>query len=58
MSSDFTQLLADIELETHDEGPRAVRELERFREEFGVATARIATSLLKASNCVSGRADA
>ena len=34
MPSDFTQLIADIEREAHDEGPRAVRELEMFREEF------------------------
>jgi hypothetical protein len=34
MPSDFTQLIADIEREAHDEGPRAVRELEQLREEF------------------------
>jgi hypothetical protein len=34
MSSDFTQLIADIEQEAHDEGPRAVRELEQLRAEF------------------------
>jgi DNA-binding XRE family transcriptional regulator len=38
MSTDFSQLIADIEQEAHDEGPRAVRELEQFREEFGLAS--------------------
>lgn len=37
MSSDFALLIADIEREARDEGPRAVRELERFHEEFGLA---------------------
>jgi hypothetical protein len=41
MPSDFDQLIADIEREAHEEGPEAVRELERFREEFGLAGARI-----------------
>jgi hypothetical protein len=34
MPSDFTQLIADIEREAHDESPRAVRELEQLRAEF------------------------
>lgn len=34
MSSDFAQLIADIEREAHEEGPRAIRELEQLREEF------------------------
>lgn len=34
MSSDFTQLIAGIEREAQDEGPRAVREMEQLREEF------------------------
>jgi len=38
MSTDFNQLIADIEQEARDEGPRAVRELEQFREEFGLAS--------------------
>jgi len=38
MSTDFNQLIADIEQEAQDEGPRAVRELEQFREEFGLAS--------------------
>jgi DNA-binding XRE family transcriptional regulator len=38
MSTDFSQLIADIEQEAQDEGPRAVRELEQFREEFGLAS--------------------
>jgi transcriptional regulator with XRE-family HTH domain len=37
MSTDFSQLIADIEDEAQDEGPQAVRELERFRGEFGLA---------------------
>jgi hypothetical protein len=44
MSSDFTQLTADIEQEAHDEGPQAVRELERLREEFMFASASIRIS--------------
>jgi hypothetical protein len=44
MSSDFTQLTADIEQEAHDEGPQAVRELERLREEFMFASASIGIS--------------
>lgn len=38
MSTDFSQLIADIEDEALDEGPQAVRELERFREEFSLAS--------------------
>jgi transcriptional regulator with XRE-family HTH domain len=38
MSTDFSQLIADIEHEARAEGPRAVRELERFREEFSLAS--------------------
>ncbi len=37
MSSDFSQLIADIEQEAREEGPQAVRELEQFREDFGLA---------------------
>ncbi len=44
MSSDFTQLTADIEQEAHEEGPQAVRELEQFREEFVFASASIGIS--------------
>lgn len=40
MPSDFTQLITDIEREAQDEGPRAVRELEQFREEFKVSASR------------------
>ncbi len=43
MSTDFTQLIADIEQEAQEEGPRAVRELERFREEFALAGQLIAS---------------
>jgi transcriptional regulator with XRE-family HTH domain len=38
MSKDFDKLIADIEREAHEEGPRAVRELEQFRAEFGLAS--------------------
>jgi DNA-binding XRE family transcriptional regulator len=38
MSTDFSQLIADIEQEAREEGPGAVRELERFREEFSLAS--------------------
>jgi DNA-binding XRE family transcriptional regulator len=38
MCADFSQLIADIEQEAQDEGPRAVRELEQFREEFSLAS--------------------
>lgn len=38
MSSDFNQLIEDIEQEARDEGPQAVRELEQFREEFSLAS--------------------
>jgi hypothetical protein len=55
MPSDFARLISDIEREAREEGPRAVRELEQFREEFGLAAARIATSLLRASNQVPHR---
>ena len=41
MPSDFTQLIADIEREAHAEGPRAVRELERLRGEFRLASAHV-----------------
>jgi hypothetical protein len=40
MPSDFTGLIADIEREAHEEGSRAVGELERFRREFGQAGTR------------------
>lgn len=43
MSTDFSQLIADIEDEARDEGPHAVRELERFREEFSLASQLIAS---------------
>src|SRR5271168_5270279 len=38
MSTDFDQLLDDIELEAENEGPQAVRELEQFRQEFSLAS--------------------
>jgi DNA-binding XRE family transcriptional regulator len=38
MSTDFSQLIADIEEEAQDEGSQAVRELEQFREEFSLAS--------------------
>jgi transcriptional regulator with XRE-family HTH domain len=38
MSTDFSQLIADIEQEAQDQGPQAVRELEQFREEFSLAS--------------------
>jgi predicted XRE-type DNA-binding protein len=38
MSTDFSQLIADIEQEAGEEGPQAVRELEQFREEFNLAS--------------------
>ena len=38
MSTDFSQLIADIEQEAREEGPQAVRELEQFREEFSLAS--------------------
>jgi transcriptional regulator with XRE-family HTH domain len=38
MSTDFSQLIAEIEQEAKAEGPRAVRELEQFREEFSLAS--------------------
>jgi hypothetical protein len=50
-------LIADIEREAREEGPQAVRELKRFREEFGHAGARVATSLLEASHYAPGRVD-
>ncbi len=37
-TNDFGELVADIEQEARDEGPQAVRELERFREEFSLAS--------------------
>jgi DNA-binding XRE family transcriptional regulator len=43
MSTDFNQLIADIEQEAQAEGPRAVRELEQFREEFSLASQLIAS---------------
>ena len=45
MSIDFTRLMADTEQEAQEEGPQAVRELERFREEFGLAGQLIASRL-------------
>lgn len=38
MSTDFSELIADIEQEARDEGPQAVRELEQSREEFSLAS--------------------
>ena len=38
MSTDFSRLIADIEHEAREEGPRAIRELEQFREEFSLAS--------------------
>jgi hypothetical protein len=38
MSTDFSQLITDIEQEAQEEGPQAVRELEQFREEFALAS--------------------
>jgi len=38
VSTDFSQLIADIEQEARDEGQQAVRELEQFREEFSLAS--------------------
>lgn len=38
MSTDFSQLIADIEEEAQDEGSQAVLELEQFREEFSLAS--------------------
>ena len=49
MATDFTQLIADIEQEAQEEGPRAVRELERFREEFALAGQLIASRESKLS---------
>jgi DNA-binding XRE family transcriptional regulator len=37
MSTDFNQLIEDIELEAEHEGPQAVRELEQCRQEFSLA---------------------
>jgi ElaB/YqjD/DUF883 family membrane-anchored ribosome-binding protein len=37
MSSDFKQLIADIEQEAQDQGPQAVNELNRLREEVAQA---------------------
>lgn len=38
MSTDFSQLVADIEQEAANEGPQAVHELDQFREEFSLAS--------------------
>src|SRR5271169_2905760 len=38
MSTDFDQLIEDVELEAENEGPQAVRELEQFRQEFSLAS--------------------
>lgn len=38
MSDDFIQLITDIETEAKAEGPEAVRELERLRRDFGLAS--------------------
>jgi transcriptional regulator with XRE-family HTH domain len=38
MSTDFSQLIADIEQEARNEGPQAVRELEQLRQEFSLAS--------------------
>lgn len=38
MSSNFKQLIADIEQEAQDEGPQAVKELNRLREEMARAS--------------------
>jgi hypothetical protein len=51
MSSDFTGLIAEIEREAYEESSGAVRELEQFRDEFRLAAARIATSLLGREPC-------
>lgn len=41
MSTDFDQLIANIELEARQESPDAVRELAQFRKEFGAASRAI-----------------
>ncbi len=41
MSTDFDQLIADIDLEAHHEGPQALRELAQLRDEFGLASQMI-----------------
>ncbi len=38
---DFERLIADIEREAHDEGPRAVRELEQLRAEYRAAAEEV-----------------
>ncbi len=62
MSTDFDQLIADIELEAQHEGPQAVRELAQFRKEFRLASThvRIASSRLGSQGasrlCTEGQA--
>jgi hypothetical protein len=46
MPSDFARLISGIERETREDGLRAVRELEQFRDEFRLAAVRIDISLL------------
>jgi hypothetical protein len=36
MSTDFSQLIAGIELEADNQGPQTVRELEQVRQEFSL----------------------
>jgi len=43
MDSHFSQLIADIEQEARDEGTQAQHELDRFREEFSLASQLIAS---------------
>lgn len=43
MTTDFSQLIADIEREARAEGARAAGELGRFREEFSLASQLIAS---------------
>lgn len=45
MSTAFDNLIADIEREARDEGPRAVRELESLRREFALAAAQLGNNL-------------
>jgi hypothetical protein len=49
MSTDFHQLIADLEREAQNEGAPAVRELEQLREEFSLASAKIAPRSATAS---------
>jgi hypothetical protein len=58
MSTDFHQLITYLEREVQNEGAPAVRELEQLRQDFRLASAKIAPRSATASQYEPDGADA